>query len=98
MQERVRLCVFKSLREYWALPRLSGTVSASSVKDTIRQGVKGRGGRGMDGWEWRIVLEGKERDQTEEIRKQCHGGFRYLNKKHRNALDSEIPLLNKEMG
>lgn len=52
----------------------------------------------MDGWEWRIVLEGKERDQTEEIRKQCHGGFRYLNKKHRNALDSEIPLLNKEMG
>lgn len=48
-------CVFKSLQEYWALPRLSGTASTSSVKDTIRQGVKGRGGeerRGMDGWEW----------------------------------------------
>lgn len=68
------LCVFKSLQEYWALPRLSGTVSMSSVKDTIRQGAKGRGGE-MDGWEWRIVLEGKERDQTEEIRKQCQGGF-----------------------
>lgn len=72
VQECVCLCVFKSLQEYWALPRLSGTVSTSSVKDTIRQGAGG----GMDGWEWRIVLEGKERDQTEEIRKQCQGGFR----------------------
>lgn len=39
------------------------------------------------------MLEGKERDQTEEIRKQCQGGFRYGNKKkkkkkHANALDS----------
>lgn len=43
------LCVFKSLQEYWALPRLSGTASTSSVKDTIRQGTKGRGGE-RNGW------------------------------------------------
>lgn len=59
------MCVFQSLPEYWALPRLSGTVSESSVKDTIGQGVKGRGGE-----EWMAekagedVLEGKERNQT----------------------------------
>ena len=42
------VCVFRGLQEYWALPRLSGTVSMSSVKDTIRQGAKGRGKR--NGW------------------------------------------------
>lgn len=57
MCKSVRVCVFKSLQEYWALPRLSGTVSTSSVKDTIRQGVKGRGGEewmvGSGGLCWR---------------------------------------------
>lgn len=48
MQECVCLCVFKSLQEYWALPRLSGTVSTSSVKDTIRQGAGGDGWLGVE--------------------------------------------------
>lgn len=38
------MCVcFRASLSIWALPRLSGTERESSVKDTIRQGVKGRG-------------------------------------------------------
>lgn len=49
----------------------------SSVKDTIRQGVKGRGGEEwMAGRAGEDVLEGKERKQTEEIRKECQRGFK----------------------
>lgn len=51
----------------------------------------------MDGWEGRIVLEGKERDQTEEIRKQCQGGFRYGNKTKKKSTLMHWILPNKEM-
>lgn len=42
----------------------------SSVKDTIRQGVKGRGGEEWMFGRERMCREGKERKQSEGIRKK----------------------------
>lgn len=70
----------------------------SSVKDTIRQGVKGRGGEEwMAGRAGEDVLEGKERKQTEEIRKECQRGFKATETKCTKMYCCKIPFPYKEM-
>lgn len=65
------LCVFKSLQEYWALPRLSGTVSTSSVKDTIRRSEREGGEKwmvGRGGLCWRGKKETRLRKSENSVR------------------------------
>lgn len=93
MCKSVCLCVFKSLQEYWALPRLSGTVSTSSVKDTIRQGAGGGGWMvGSGGLCWRGKKETRLKKSGNSVKEVLE-----TETQHSNALDSEIPLPNKEM-
>lgn len=61
----VCVCVLKPPRVLGFAQAVWNCEQESSVKDTIRQGVKGRGGEEwMAGRAGEDVLEGKERNQT----------------------------------